>query len=269
LNSSTSNPIIPIMSAERHANLNKETEEKPIYPAVLFCGYSKSGTTIITKTFAHCTGQPWSNEARELWGIGAAIDRTRPLSDFHLQFRASGRWAEAQPNVKHSPILKFPEGMLIIDLFPPETSTVCVVRNPLDNVCAYLERKHEFSTLDFTTDELVARADDWNYHYLTTSQAKRPIKYIRYEDFVDEPVSMINEIAKFLDTPIINNAPDWINEQAQPYYRYLPEGHEIRGIGRYKLSIRSDEAKSQVLEACRPALGYLNTVGIQFGEVLK
>lgn len=257
------------MSAEIRTDLNKETEPKQVYPAVLFCGYSKSGTTIITKTFAHCVGQSWNNEVRGLWGIGATIDRTKSLNDFHTQFKNSDRWTVAQQSVAHSPILKFPEGMLIIDLFPPETSAVCVVRNPLDTICAFQERQHEFETLDFTNEELLVRARDWNYHYLAAGQAKRPIKFVRYEDFVVNPNGVVEDVSRFLDTPIQKPLPDWIVEQAQPYYRYVPKGHEIRGVGRYKLSIKSQETICFILSVCNPALGYLETQGISFRGVLE
>lgn len=257
------------MNSEGIVDATKKKESTQVYPVALFCGYSKSGTTIIAKTIAHCLNQPWNNEVRELWGIGATINRTRPLNEFHDQFKNSDRWTNAQQNVALAPILKFPEGMLIIDLFPPETSTVCVVRNPLDNVCAYLERKHEFTTLDFTTEELISRAEDWNYHYLSAGQASRLVKFVRYEDFIVDPNGLVRDVSNFLNQPILNQLPDWVNEQAQPYYRYVSEGHEIRGAGRYELSIKSQQVKDSALEACQPALEYLKTVGIRFEEVLK
>lgn len=256
------------MGAEHKTGLIHEQEPKQANPEVLICGYCKSGTTIITKTFAHCVGQKWKNEARSLWGIGEEIDRSLPLTNFHSRLGENGKWQFAQEEITSDPVLKFPEGILIVDLFPPNTSAVCVVRNPLDTVCAYLERLHEFKTLEFTPDELVSRAADWNYHYLASGQARRKIQYVRYEDFVQTPDETIRRISDYVDMPMKNNLPDWIEEQALPYHKFLADGHEVRGIGRFNLSIKSPREVDLVLETCRPALDFLNTQGINFKDVL-
>ncbi len=238
-----------------------------IYPQAVFCGYCKSGTTIITKTFAYCAAITWKNEVEELWGISRLIDRDKSLERFQNQFSSDQRWLDAQQEISSSPLLKFPEGILIIDMFPAQTSVVCIARNPLDTICAYLERQHKFKTLNFSQNELLERAEDWNYHYLATQNTRRPIVFVKYEDFVVQPQIVIDGIASAINLPLKKTVPEQVNEQAIPYFRYVPGGHKVRGIGRYKLSIKSQEIIKSVLNICKPALGHLKTHGISFDDI--
>ncbi|MEW6617675.1 MAG: sulfotransferase domain-containing protein [Patescibacteria group bacterium] len=246
-----------------------ERNPAEIYPKAVFCGYCKSGTTIITKTFAYCVASPWKNEVKGLWGISRLIDRDKSLGQFQNQFLKDQRWLNAQQEIRSLPLLKFPEGILIIDMFPAQTSVVCIARNPLDTICAYLERQHKFKTLVFSQDEILERAKDWNYHYLATQNAKRPIVFVKYEDFVNHPQMVINVISHAIKLPLERAIPEQVNEQALPYFKYVPEGHEVRGIGRYKLSIKPQEIVKSVLDVCKPALDYLKTRGISFDGIVK
>jgi len=236
-------------------------------PKILFCGYCKSGTTIITKTFAHCMDTPWKNEIKRLWGIGKLIDRGKSLNQFQNWFSKEQEWLNAQHEIGSFPILKFPEGILIIDLFPPNTSIVCIVRHPLDTICAYLERQHEFKTLSFSQNEILKIAEDWNYHYLATKKTKRPIIFVRLESFITQPQIVISDISYAIHLPIKKSLPEWINKQVTPYFRYVPTGHKIRGIGRYKLSIKSQKVVKSILSVCDPALSHLRINGINFDDI--
>ena len=118
---------------------------------ILICGFCKSGTTIITKTFAHCVGLNWQNEIKCLWGISdyADID-TFPNDSIAETVLTNGQWNDAQKIIAVHPIVKFPDWILLLNLFPKTMKVICVIINPVDAICAYLERKHEFKTTIFS-----------------------------------------------------------------------------------------------------------------------
>lgn len=232
---------------------------------ILICGFSKSGTTIIAKTFSYCVDLNWQNEVKPLWGISNYANfESAPDGSVAKRVFESKQWESAKEFFRKTPIIKFPEGILILSLFPKTTNVICVIRNPLDTFCAYLERKHEFKTVNFSMEEIIKVAKDWNYQILSIGLAQRPICFICYEKFIDNPEEAIKKIAYFCGLEIKKSMPDWVSEQAQEYKNLVPSGQQIRGPGRFKLSIQNKNVISQVIALCYPALNYLKKQGIEY-----
>lgn len=234
---------------------------------VLICGFSKSGTTIIAKTFAHCVGLDWQNEIRSLWGISNYANlESMPDGSVASKVLKNEQWKNVKKIIEKTPIIKFPEGILILSLFPKTMDLVCIIRNPLDAICAYLERKHEFKTVAFSTDEIVTVAKDWNYHILSTTLIQRPILFVCYEEFVENPKKVIEQMASFCVLDTKQSMPDWISEQAQKYDKFVPGGQPIRGPGRYELSMRDKNIINKVMDLCRLSINYLKEKGIEYNN---
>lgn len=242
------------------------TKEKN--PQVLICGYCKSGTTIIAKTYAYCVNLSLQDEVRKLWGITKLADVSQtPNGNMAILVQKKGLWKHALLCIQQKPILKFPEGVLILDLFPMFIRIICVIRHPLDTICAYLERKHEFKALKFSEEELISIAHEWNYYILSIRQSEKEFLLISYESFVSDPESVIKQIADFSGHTIRNSVPVWVAEQAQKYLKFVPEGQPVRGRGRYKMSIKDDSIMQRILEVCFPALDFLRDSGITFSDL--
>lgn len=231
----------------------------------LICGYSKSGTTIIAKTFAFCCNKRFQNELKQLWGISKYANvNFAPDDSIAERVKNSEQWKEAIRIFNENEIIKFPEGILILNILPSEIKVICVIRNPLDTICSYLERKYEFKKIIFSRNDLEKTVKDWNYHISSLNLFKGELLCVKYEDFIHDQKMIIEQMANFAKYNLINEVPCWINEQAQKYYNFVSAGQPIRGVNRYKVSLNNKEIIDQLLNICQPALIFLKNYNIVY-----
>lgn len=239
--------------------MKKSAEHLPIVVA----GFCKSGTTAISRCVAYCLGLELQNEIRECWHIDQYAKYDEPRREIHERMNETGEFKQVLDALIERRVIKFPQGVYILDMIADRAHLIVVVRDPADTICAYLERQHNFESLSYPNQEIFETAKKWNYAY-SSLQYVFPADYmiVRYEDFVLNPETVLKNICGFSGYLLQCALPEWQNTQALPYFNIDSGGRPVRGIGRSALSLSPIQMKeiSRICQTTHHSLIYSDTV---------
>lgn len=215
---------------------------------VLICGCERSGTTIIAKLLAKASDLKLLNDPKESWYIYPLV-RVMGIKSMPISFILK-LWK--------SDIVKVPGFATIL----PELKkinlrnfkVIYLVRDPRDNYAAIKERLAEdlnglFLNINFLNLKGNSQAENialrWNSYLdsaLSYHQDNGNVYFLKYEDFLDDKMNKINEIAEFCGTrfqseKIINDLDNQINKSWSD---------KIYGEGRYKSELEVNEIETIV-----------------------
>ena len=225
----------------------------------LVVGCESSGTTIIAKSlfgkghfrFLVEGEQSWVWEARSKIYQGLASFEDYPHLRLFDTWKVPG-FAPVLPQLR---------------LVYPNCATIYVVRDPRDVIASAfrtfgIQNRKDFANVPWVkadwlsiqeTDPIARMAMRWRT-YLEHSMQVDNVKYVRYEDFCEQKVETIGELAEFLD---LNIDPKFVasicdqqasNKNARSYTPHGPNSwHNVPGLTRQDIEL--------VEQTCQPYFG--------------
>lgn len=204
-----------------------------IHPAPIFIlGHEKSGTTAIAQLLAKISGQ--SVTIDPIFRIDPKGDLQNQLFSQELQFYD---FVQSHKFYFSTSINKDPKLTFFYDdlrQYFPTAKFIFVIRDPRDTMRSFLNRRgipgnfDKLENMESKTVQIGHRppvagnnyieklANRWNLAADTYIGHKEEFSLIYYEDFIQNKIDTINDLARQVGLNPINNITDYIDVQYQP-----------------------------------------------------
>lgn len=213
---------------------------------ILICGCERSGTTVIAKLLSKSSGLNLLNDPKESWYIYPLV-RVMGLKAMPLTFlfklwkydivKVPG-FASILPQLKKLHIIPF--------------KVIYMVRDPRDNYAAIKERLNEdlnglYLNIDFLglkgkqpSENISLRWNSFLNTALRYDQDYGNIFFLKYEDFLEDKLAKIEELAKFCNIKI--DSSKIVNDLDKQINKAWSE--TIKGKNRYINELSKEEIQS-------------------------
>lgn len=188
-------------------------------------------------------------------------DWRKGLDSYHKLYKNTANCLKGEGSTTYSWLLEYPETVDRLYEYNPNLKLIFMVRNPVDRIRSHFG--HEFSKgrVEKPIEEEIRENPAYVRHSLYAGQIKPfierfgqgQIHYLKFEDFVLDGLSQLNEVLVFLglkemseDELDLSPKNEILQRKAErpfkrklaPYVRFLPEGlrRMLKGPFEYKLT---------------------------------